>query len=117
MKVQSVMEKDMPYQEKIDSIQKVYDNCWRSETLLFNCLSKIVQICSDRGASVYEKLDEMGQMAANALEKSKQIGLTNPDLYGSELRRNSLAKQIKLARLREYKELLKYRVDRKNKRL
>ena len=112
MKVQSVMEKDMPLQEKIDSIQKVYDNCWKSETLLFNTMSRIVQICYDDGADFFNKLDEIKLCSSYALEKSKQIGLTNPDLYGSEFRRNSLSKQIKLARMKEKEEKLKYGVDR-----
>ena len=117
MKVQSVFEKYPSDEDKIEVIQKVYDNCWKSETVLFNALSKIAEICVERGASVFEKIDEMREISAEALEKSKQIGLTNPDLYGSMDRRNSLAKQMKLARMREIKKLIKKRVVRKNKLL
>lgn len=101
MKVQSIMEKDIPLQDKIDSIQKVYDNCWHSETILFNTMSQIVEICCDRGSDKYRKISEINEIAFTALERSKQIGLTNPDLYGSVFRRNSLSKQIKLAKMKE----------------
>jgi hypothetical protein len=114
MKVASVFEKFKSDEEKIEVIQKVYNNCWESETCLFNALSKIASICLEQGGSVYEKVDEMREIAADALERSKQIGLTNPDLYGSMDRRNSLAKQMKLARMREVKKLIKKRVVRKN---
>jgi hypothetical protein len=63
--------------------------------------------------NMFERLKEIRIKASSSLEKSKQIGLTNPDLYGSELRRNSLSKQIKLAKMREAEEKLKYGVVRK----
>ena len=98
MKVQSVLEKNISLQEKIDIIQKVYDNCWNSETNLFNTMSQIVEICHEESPTSFNKIKEIKNLAVDALERTKQIGLTNPDLYGSELRRNSLAKQIKQAR-------------------
>ena len=114
MKVQSVFEKYQTDEERAEVIQKVYDNCWKSETVLFNALSKIAEICCDRGSTTYDKIDEMREISAGALEQSKQIGLTNPDLYGSMDRRNSLAKQMKLARMKEIKKLIKKRVVRKD---
>lgn len=98
MKVQSVMEKRLPLQERIDIVQKIYDNCWNSETNLFNTMSKIVEICHEEGPTSFNKILEIKSIAVDSLEKTKQIGLTNPDLYNSEQRRNSLSKQIKLAR-------------------
>jgi hypothetical protein len=89
--------------EKILTIQKVYDNCWASETTLFNAMSKIVEICHESGPTAINKVDEIKQVAFDAIERSKQIGLTNPDIYGSMNRRNSLARQMKQARMDEKK--------------
>jgi hypothetical protein len=101
MLVASVFEKDIPLEKKIEIVQKVYENCWNSETLLFNIMSQIAQICSEQGSSVWEKIEEIKSLSCNALEQSKQIGLTNPDIYGSMERKNSLAKEMKLARMHE----------------
>lgn len=94
----------MTYQQRCDAAQKVYENCRNSENVLFNALSSIVVICADRFEDVFDKVDEVKEVAFEALEKSKKIGLTNPDLYGSEDRKNSLSRQIKLARLLAQKE-------------
>jgi len=114
MKVLSVFEKYPTDEERAEVIQKVYDNCWKSETVLFNALSQIASICSDRGANTFDKIDQLREISAGALEESKQIGLTNPDLYGSMDRRNNLAREMKMARMREVKKLIKKRVVRKN---
>ena len=98
----------IPERDKIQIIQKVYDNCCDSETVLFNAMSQIVEICSDRGSSKFEKIEEIMNLAFSTLERSKQIGLTNPDIHGSMNRKNSLAKQMKLARMEEKKRCQEY---------
>lgn len=98
MKVKSIFEKYSSDEERADIIQQVYDNCWNSETLLFNAMSQIVEICHEQGANSLLKIEEIKLLSSEALEESKQIGLTNPDIYGSMNRKNSLAKEMKLAR-------------------
>lgn len=101
MLVASVWEKDLSEKEKIDIVQKVYDNCWASETLLFNAMSQIVEICTEQGGTVWEKVEEITRLSVESMEQSKRICLTNPDIYGSMNRKNSLAKEMKLARMHE----------------
>ena len=105
MLVASVFEKEISQKDKIDIVQKVYDNCWLSETVLFNAMSQIAEICSEQGSSCFEKISEIMELSVNSLEKSKQILLTNPDIYVIKDKKGSLAKDIKLARLSDKYDL------------
>lgn len=72
-------------------------------SILYCSCSEFVEICDDRGATVFEKLEEIKGKAMSAIERVDMIGLTNPDFNTSENRTGTLAKKMKIAKRGEVK--------------
>lgn len=113
MKVSSVFEReDFDQKAKIDIVQCVYDNCWASETILFNAISDISSICGQVGLTTTEKIAEIQGVALDALENSKKQNLTNPDIYAMMNKKGDLLEQARQAQ-KAARRLIRGRIGKK----
>ena len=83
-------------------LKLLYKNWFEIGSVLYNSMSEIVVICSGP-SSKFEKIDEIKNRALDTLEKTHQIGLTNPDFFNRSERSETLARKIKLAKREKVK--------------
>lgn len=99
MKVQAIFERnDFNQEEKIDIVQCVYDNCWASETILYNTMSDISSACNQRGMTSEEKIEYIKERALTALDRSKEQNMRNPDIHNEQLKKVEMRKKMLISR-------------------
>ena len=100
MDIERYLRSDINLEEKIENLKLLYSNWLNTGCILYNSVSEIVVICSERGSTSLEKIQEIKEKALNVIDRANEIGLTNPDFYSTGDLSNNLIKMIDIVKNR-----------------